>query len=179
MSVTALANRYARALADVAFPKGELPEILEELSVFQGMAESNADLHEVIVNPTIPQNQKEKLLTALIARMKPRQITANFLNLLLRNQRLPHLAEVNMAIRRELDQRLGVVAAEVTTAQALTPAQQAAMQTRLKAVTGKEVRISFKTNPDLVGGVVTRIGSRVFDGSIRNQLETFRAQISQ
>lgn len=179
MSIAALSNRYARALADVIFARGETQTVFDELTAFRKSVDDCADLREVIVNPTIPQAKKEALLAALTTRMKLGQITVNFLNLLLRNQRLAYLDQILAALASEIDNRNGVVAAAVTTSKAVGDAERDALRTRLENATGKKVRLTFDTDPELIGGVVTRIGSRIYDGSIRSQLDRFRGQLSQ
>ena len=179
MSITALANRYARALVDVTAAKGEMKEVFTEISAFQTLVSTHAELREVVVNPTIPQNQKEVLLVTLTTRMKLRPTTVNFLSLLLRNQRLAYLGEIVEALRREIDIRTNVVAADVTTAGALAEAQKVTIEKRLQQVTGKAVRVNYTVDPTIIGGVVSRIGSRIYDGSIRNQLDSYRTALSQ
>lgn len=179
MSITALANRYARALVDVTAAKGEMKEVFDEIGAFQHLIATHAELHEVVVNPTIPQNQKEVLLVTLTTRMKLRPTTVNFLSLLLRNQRLAYLGEIVEALRREIDIRTNVVAADVTTAGALAETQKVTIEKRLQQVTGKAVRVNYTVDPTIIGGVVSRIGSRIYDGSIRNQLDSYRSALSQ
>ena len=116
MSLQTIARRYAIALADVAIERGEAAAVQEELLGWGAMIASNALLKEAFSNPTVPYDQKRKLLEELIQRTKVRQTTANFLQVLLRNQRLSEINEVNKWFGQILDERSGVVAAEVTTA---------------------------------------------------------------
>lgn len=178
MSVQAVARRYATALADVVAARGEAREVREELSAWQRMMESNAQLTEVFRNPTIPYEQKQKVLTALIARTRVRPVTANFLQVLLRNQRLAELGEVNERFAQVLDERAGVVSAEVTTARPVPAATQEALRDRLTKMTGKQVRLSFRTDEELIGGMVTRIGSTIYDGSVRSQLQRVKESLA-
>lgn len=178
MSVQTVARRYATALADVVIARGEALEVREELSVWEQMMQSNAQLMEVFRNPTIPYEQKQKILTTLIERTRVRPLTANFLQVLLRNQRLAELGEVNKRFAQVLDERAGVVSAEVTTARPVPPATQQALSAQLFRLTGKQVRLSFKTDEDLIGGMVTRIGSTIYDGSVRNQLERAKESLT-
>lgn len=175
--MSSLALRYARALADVA--GNELADIHAELKQFQALVDGNPALAEVIANPTIPFDQKEAFLTGLVTKLKPRQTTGNFLGVLLRNQRLTGLPAILEAVAAEIDARNGVVPVEVTTAQPLTVADRRTMERRLKSLTGKDVRVNYKTDADLIGGVVTRIGSRYYDGSVRTQLNEFRRKLSR
>lgn len=178
MSVQTVARRYATALADVVTARGEAQEVQKELIAWETMMQSNEQLLEVFRNPTIPYEQKRKVLNALIARARVRPTTANFLQVLLQNQRLADLNEVNNRFAQILDERSGVVSAEVTTARAVPQASQEALRTKLTALTGKDVRLSFATDEELIGGIVTRIGSTIYDGSVRNQLQQVKERMT-
>lgn len=171
MSSQAVARRYATALADVVLSQGEAIEVRDELIEWESLIKSSPLLQEVIQNPTIPYEQKQKALKELIARTKVRPTTANFLQVLLRNQRLSDLPEINRRFALLLDERAGVVGAEVTSAHPMSETIKSAIEHQLQHLTGRKVRVSFATDEELIGGIVTRIGSTVYDGSIKNQLE--------
>ncbi|HKQ99884.1 MAG TPA: ATP synthase F1 subunit delta [Pyrinomonadaceae bacterium] len=172
-----VARRYATALADVVTARGEAQEVLDELRGWERMMQSNGQLLEVFRNPTIPYEQKRKVLSTLIARSRVRQTTANFLQVLLQNQRLAELSEVNKRFAQVLDERSGVVSAEVTTARPVPQSSQETLRAKLAEMTGKSVRLSFTTDEDLIGGIVTRIGSTIYDGSVRNQLQQVKERM--
>src|SRR5438034_3287174 len=159
MSVQMIARRYASALADVVIERGEAREVQEELNAWQQLFQSNANLQEVFRNPTIALDQKRAVLNKLIERAKPRQTTANFLKVLLQNQRLTELAEINRKFAEILDERAGMVAATVTTARPVPEDSQNSLRQRLASLTKKKVRVDFEQDPELIGGLVTRIGS--------------------
>lgn len=173
-----VARRYATALADVVTARGEAQEVKEELAAWAQMMQSNEQLLEVFRNPTIPYEQKRKVLSALIAHARVRPTTANFLQVLLQNQRLAELSEVNKRFAQILDERSGVVSAEITTARPVAQSSQAALHDKLAAMTGKSVRLSFTTDEELIGGIVARIGSTIYDGSVRNQLQQVRERLA-
>lgn len=173
-----MARRYAAALADVVVARGEAREVQDELSAWESMVASNSDLLEVFRNPTIPYDQKRNVLNALIARARVRPTTANFLQVLLRNQRLSDLSEINKRVARELDDRSGVVLAQVTTARPVPSSLQDGLQERLSNLTGRRVRLQFTVDEDLIGGVTTRIGSTVYDGSVRTHLQQIRQKMA-
>jgi F-type H+-transporting ATPase subunit delta len=173
-----MARRYAAALADVVVARGDAREVQEELSAWESMVAGNSDLLEVFRNPTIPYDQKRNVLNALIARARVRPTTANFLQVLLRNQRLPDLSEINKRFARELDDRSGVVLAQVTTARPVPSSLQDGLQERLSKLTGRRVRLQFAVDEDLIGGVTTRIGSTVYDGSVRTHLQQIRQKMA-
>jgi len=178
MSVQTVARRYASALADVVLERGEAHEVQSELSAWNEMLQANANLREVFANPTIPLDQKRGLLNKLIDRTKPRPTTANFLKVLLQNQRLTELGEINRKFAQILDERAGMIAATVTAARAVPEDAQAKLHNTLATLTGKKVRINFATDPEIIGGLVTRIGSTVYDGSVRSQLQQIKERMT-
>ena len=177
MSVQAVARRYATALADVVISQGEEREVQDELKAWEQLMQSNTQLLEVFRNPTIPYEQKRKVLNTLIARTRVRQTTANFLQVLLQNQRLAELGEVNRRFAQILEERAGVVSAEVTTARPVSASLQEALRSKLADLTGKQVRLNFTTDEELIGGMVTRIGSTIYDGSVRSQLQQVKERM--
>jgi F-type H+-transporting ATPase subunit delta len=142
------------------------------------MIQSSPNLQEVLRNPTIALDQKRAVLNTLIALARPRPTTTNFLKVLLQNQRLTELGEINRKFAEILDERAGTVAATVTTARNVPEAAQQQLHTKLLSLTGKKVRINFATDPDLIGGLVTRIGSTVYDGSVRNHLQLIKEKMA-
>ena len=177
MSIRTIARRYATALADVAIAQGEAREVQEELNAWEEMFAGSTELRQLIESPTVALDEKRKVLRTLINRLRPRPTTANFIMVLLQNQRLDQLAEINKSFSHALDIRSGVVAATVTTAKPLAQGPQESLRASLAALTGKEVRLSFDTDCELIGGLVARIGSTVYDGSVRNQLQQAKERL--
>lgn len=177
MSLRTIARRYASALADVAVARGEGREVQEELIAWESMVASSDELRQLVDSPTIALDEKRKVLNKLIERVGPRRTTSNFIQVLLQNQRLGQLAEINRRFGQMLDERAGVVAATVTTARPIDDVAQEALRTNLAALTGRKVRLSFETDGDLIGGLVARIGSTVYDGSVRNQLQQAKERL--
>jgi F-type H+-transporting ATPase subunit delta len=173
-----MARRYAAALADVVTERGEAREVQEELSAWELMMQGNPDLLEVFRNPTIPYEQKRKVLDTLIARTRVRPTTANLLQVLLRNHRLSELREINLRFAKELDERRGVVVAHVTTARSVPETDRVRLADKLSGLTGRRVRLQFEVDEDLIGGAVTRIGSTVYDGSVRTRLEQIKLRMA-
>ena len=178
MSSQTIARRYATALADVISEQHEESEVRDELSQWEKMFASNASLLEIFSNPTVGYEQKQKVLSELISRTKVRPTTANFLRVLLKNQRMAELPQVIAKLSQILDERSGVISAEVTSAQPLPAATTSALASRLGEITGKKVNLNFATDETLLGGIVTRISSTVYDGSVRNQLERLGEELA-
>lgn len=173
-----MARRYAVALADVVTKQGEAREVKEELAQWVELLAGNDELLEVVRNPTIPYLQKRRVIGALLDRTRPRPSTTNFLQVLLQNQRLADLPEIYNQFSRELDRRSGVVTAKVTTARPVDDSAREKLRSRLTDLTKSQVRLEFGVDENLIGGVVTRIGSTVYDGSVRTQLEQVKKQMA-
>jgi len=178
MSIQTVARRYASALADVVLDRGEAKEVQQELQKWNELLQANANLQEVFRNPTIDLKQKRAVLNKLIERAKPRATTANFLKVLLQNQRLTDLSEINRKFAEILDERAGMVAATVTTARPVPENVQQNLQQKLTAVTQKKVRLDFEQDPELLGGLVARIGSTIYDGSVRSHLQQIKERMA-
>src|SRR5205809_21887 len=178
MSVQTVARRYAFALADVVAESGEAREVQQELKAWEQMLATNDNLRIAFANPTVPLDQKRAVLNRLIEISRPRATTTNFLKVLLQNQRLTELSEINKRFDQVLDERAGLVAATVTTARPIPKDVHDRLEGTLTSLTGKKVRIDFENDPELLGGVVTRIGSTVYDGSVRNQLQQIKERMT-
>lgn len=178
MSLQTIARRYAVALADVVTARNEAREVQEELSTWEEMMRTSPQLVEVFRHPTIPYEQKRRLVNTLIERTRVRPVTANFLQVLLQNHRLADLGEINRSFTQELDRRAGVVTAHVMTARPVAEMTQEALRARLGELTGSRVRLEFEVDEDLIGGIVTRIGSTVYDGSVRTQLQQVKQKMA-
>ena len=171
MSLQTVARRYATALADVAVERHEEREVQQELEAWVSTIEAHPQLKEVFANPTVVYDQKRRVLEDLIAASRVRETTASFLRVLLKNQRLSQLRDVTVRFGQVLDVRAGVVAADVTTARPISEDLKNSLHETLAAMTGQTVRLSFSTDEELIGGFVARIGSTIYDGSVRSRLE--------
>lgn len=179
MSVTTVARRYAEALADVALARNKVEEIDAEVRAFADMLRDSPELHQVFASPVLSQEHKKRVLDAVIERARPGQMTANLLRTMLAHHRLHILGEVYAEFRHRINESRGVVVADVTTAAPLGTEEQARMRERLAEMTGRQVNLQFATDPSLIGGVVTRIGSVVYDGSIRTQLQEIKQRLKE
>jgi F-type H+-transporting ATPase subunit delta len=177
MSVETVARRYATALADVVMNSDQIETVRGELKDWEKLIGENVDLRTALNNPAISHANKEKVLESLLERTHPSRTTSNFLRILLRNGRLTELGEINDRFAAELEERSGVVSAEVVSARELPDGERVALSSNLEKLTGKKVNINFNIDSELIGGVVTRIGSTVYDGSVKTQLENLREQL--
>ena len=177
----ALATRYARALVDVATKAGAAttPEkTAVELADFIAVLNRSAELRGVLVSPAVAPAKKKLIITEIGARLGLSRTTLNFLRVVIDHRRLALLPEMLPAFQALLDERMGVVRAEVASAQAVDPDQQSALAARLGALTGKRARLHFTVDPSLLGGVVARIGSTIYDGSVRGRLQAIGRRLA-
>lgn len=178
MSLQTVARRYASALADVVIERREEREVQSEIQSWASMIADNPQLKEVFANPTIIYDHKVALLEELLTRTRVRETTASFLRVLLRNQRLAQLPEIADRFSQVLDDRGGVVAAEITTARPIPEELKKALHDTLASATGRTVRLTFATDEAIIGGLVARIGSTIFDSSVESNLERLAAGLT-
>ena len=169
------AIRYARALLDVAVKEQADLELVEhELSQFADLFAQFPLLQKVLLNPAVPVPRKRAAVGDLLAQAMFTPMVSKLLALLADRDRLVLLPDLLAAYRDRLLDYRGVVRAEVTTAAPLDAPRAEAIQKGLAALTGRTVRLAAKIDPSIVGGLVARIGSTVYDGSITRQLERMK-----
>jgi F-type H+-transporting ATPase subunit delta len=173
------AARYARALLDVARKEADPQAIENELASFVALFERNPPLEHVLTNPAVPAVKKAALVKELVQRARLSAIIGRLLALLAERDRLVLLPDLLDEYRRRLLDLQGIVRAEVVTAVPLSQDRVAALEQALAAMTGRTVSMEARVDPALIGGVVTKIGSVVYDGSVRRQLEKMRETITQ
>ena len=177
MGVETIARRYGTALADVVLKTGETETIKSELNGWQDLIKSSSDLQDAFSSPAITHAVKEQVLERLLEKTKPSKTTSNFLRILLKNGRLADLGEINEKFASVLEERSGIVIARITSARELPDGEISDFKAKLEKLTGKKVNMNFEIDKEIIGGVVTRIGSKVYDGSVRTKLENLREQL--
>lgn len=177
MNTETIARRYSTALADAVLSGGDAATVKSELSEWGKLFSENADLQSVFGNPSIAHENKVKVLDGLIAKAKPTKTTANFLKVLLQNGRLAEIGEINDRFASVLDERSGLVSAEIISARELPGTERGEFEKNLEKLTGKRVSVKYSVDQNLIGGVVTRIGSTVYDGSVKTKLENLKEQL--
>ncbi len=177
MSIETVARRYATALADVVTKTGETENVRGELQQWETMIVTNSELLNAFRNPSLQQAKKENVLNSLIQRANPSTTTANFLRILLRNGRLTNISQINQKFSSVLEERQGGVSAKIVSARPLSETEKQELRTNLEKMTGKRVSPAFEIDNNIIGGVVTTIGSTVYDGSVKTQLQTLKEQM--
>jgi F-type H+-transporting ATPase subunit delta len=172
------AVRYARALLDVAVKeKADLRAIERQLADFSDLLREYPLLHEVLLNPVVPVHRKRAAVEELTKRARSLPIVARLLLLLASRDRLALLPDLVAAYRERLLDYLKIVRAEVTTAVKLAPDREKAVEQSLANITGRTVTLETRVDPSIIGGVVARIGSTVYDGSVTTQLKKMREKL--
>jgi F-type H+-transporting ATPase subunit delta len=172
-----VANRYARALAEVVAASGEYRKVLEELQDFERAYRESLELKEVFASPAVALPQKMKVLEAIGQRLGESPVTLNFLRVLLAYYRMPLLEEAVQAYRKIANDRLGVVEVTISSASDLSEAERESVAARFKELTGAQVELEFRIESELLGGILAQIGSTVYDGSVRGNLARMREQL--
>jgi F-type H+-transporting ATPase subunit delta len=177
MSLRTSASRYAKALLDVVVQESDPAQIERELSDIVEVMSQHGELRRAMTNPAVPQHARLGVVRALVERARVQPPLAKLLVMLAERGRLellPHLLDV---YRERLLAHSNLVRGSVTSAVPLAPEKVTALEQRLGSLTGKQVRLTVDVDPSLVGGVVARIGSTVYDGSIRTQLDKMKQQL--
>ena len=176
----AAANRYARALVDVVMASASTvqPEdAVRQLRAVEEMIAGSAELRTALLTPAISNARKRAVIGRLLKEMSISELIRNFVYVVINHRRIGMLPEISEAFDLLMDQRLGFVRAEVTSASALDARRNASLEAELSRLTGKRMRLRFAVDSSLLGGAVARIGSTVYDGSIRGQLQQLRRQL--
>jgi F-type H+-transporting ATPase subunit delta len=179
--MAAVAARYARALADVVLQPGreaQADAVERELHAFRDLLQESADLRNALTSPAVKAARKRAVIEKLGERAGLSRTGRNLLFVLSDHRRLPLLGEVLHAFRVLVDERLGYVEAEVTSARPIEDSDRAALEAALARHTGRKVRAHYAVDAGLIGGAVTRIGSTIYDGSVREQLRVLRERLS-
>ncbi|HNV01828.1 MAG TPA: ATP synthase F1 subunit delta [Vicinamibacterales bacterium] len=178
MTARASAKRYARALLDVALAEADASAVERQLARVSGLFTGHADLWAVMTNPAVPAPKKRAVVEAMLPRLEVAPVVAKLLQLLAGRDRLALLPDIVEAYGNRLLDHRRVVRAVVTSAVPLEAERTKALERELAGITGRTVIVSAETDPAIVGGVVARIGSTVYDGSVRRQLEKIRERLA-
>jgi F-type H+-transporting ATPase subunit delta len=172
-------NTYARAFADVVTSSRlDAACTLAETRQIAALVEQSKDLREVWDNPSIPAEQKRAVLDAIVKRAGISRPVRNFVAVLIDKRRTRFLSEIAAQFARDLNERLGIAQAEITTARELSSQERTELETDLSRVTGKTIRANYEQDPKILGGAIARVGSTVYDGSVKGQLERIRQQLT-
>jgi F-type H+-transporting ATPase subunit delta len=178
--MASVVGTYARAFADVAMaPKNHLDpaRALEELHSIEALFKESDQLRRVLENPSIPGDRKRAVLDVITARLGTTREVRNFIAVLTDHRRLPLFSEILKQLQQELDDRQGFAEAQVSTARQLSDPEKQMLEAEITKMTGKKVRARYEQDASLLGGAVVQVGSTIYDGSVKGQLERIREQL--
>ena len=173
----AVARRYASALADVALEQIKADQVKADFDAFAEAFDSSPDLRNFLETPAIGPEQKHRVVEKLSEKAAWDPAVRNFIYLLVDHRRTELLREIQKAFSEELNARLGIAEAEVTSARQLSQDERNRLTSVLERRTGKKIEARFQEEDSLLGGAVVRVGSTVYDGSVREQLNRLREQL--
>jgi F-type H+-transporting ATPase subunit delta len=173
----AVSSRYAAALTDVALKHNGGERIKTGLASFVDAFSASADLRNFLETPAVGYDAKENVIRKLGERMELAPEVRNFIQLLVRNRRTHLLREIQQAFLFDLNARVGIAEAEVQSARELSATEKEQLIRALERRTGKKIQARFDEDRSLLGGIVVRVGSTVYDGSVREQLTRLRQKL--
>lgn len=177
--MAAVLGRYARAYAEVAVKNKLNPE--KTVAEFQQMADvvsNSRELRNVLQNPAVSREQKLKLLDSIIQHIGASKMLRNFLAVLIDHRRIGNIGDVLEQFKQELDRRMGIAEAKVSSVRELSSAEKKSLEQQLAAITGKTVRATYSQDASLLGGVLVRVGSTIYDGSVQGRLQRMRQELA-
>jgi F-type H+-transporting ATPase subunit delta len=172
-----LSRRYAAALADVAIEQRDSAAVKSGLAAFVDVFFESEDLRNSLESPSLEPGTKRQVIEKIAERMDLPPAVRNFLWIIVDHRRTEMLREIESSFREELNARLGIAEAEVTSARSLNEAEKKELTAALERRTGKKIEANFREDKGLLGGAVARVGSTIYDGSVREQLERLRDQL--
>jgi F-type H+-transporting ATPase subunit delta len=181
MTLSAVVSRYANALADVVTSGAggiNAETALNELNLFEATLRGSAELHNALTSPAVPPSRKRAVTGRLAGMLKLSPITRNLLFVLIDKRRIASLPEVIQSFETVADERLGFARADISSPLPLSEPQRAALTAQLERLSGKRIRARFSVDDSLIGGVVAQIGSTIYDGSVRGQLQTLHRRLT-
>lgn len=176
--MASVAGRYASALFELATENNVVGDVEKDLSNFQNLVSESADLREVLASPILSTEEQDAAVSSVLAKIEAGEITSNFFKLITKNRRLAVSSDAITAFQALASKARGEVAAEVISATELNAEQTAALKASLKESVGKDVQLTAKVDPSLLGGLVVKIGSRMVDNSLRTKLATMKAALT-
>jgi len=165
-----IAKRYAKALLELSEASGETEAVKADLDSVAGAFDESAELRSVFLNPNFSDADRREVLKGVIAQSGVKELSAKFMDLLAEKGRFRYIREVAKSYSDLLDLKLGKVKATIVSAEPLGDSDLERVKDRIRSMVGKEVELDVEVDAELIGGIKTKIGSTVYDGSIKNQL---------
>jgi F-type H+-transporting ATPase subunit delta len=174
-----LARRYARALLDIGQEEKQLRRILGEVEGFAGMLSGTPEIHDMLFAAHVNRRDKAEWLAGAVGKLGFLAVTKNFLLLLVDKERMDVLPQILVELRRMVEELEGIERVEVTSPAGLSAAQRDQLSAAIAAKTGKKIELEEKIDPAVLGGMVVKVGSTVYDGSVRTQIHQIRENLQK
>ena len=174
MSYDSIARRYARAIFELGKEEGQVAQLADQIASFAAVYDDNEELKTVLENPLVQEEARLAIVTEIAQRVGATGTAQRAIRLVTQRRRLRALPDIARHLRRQVDEDAKVVRAHVTTATQPSPSYLETLKSEIEKSTGQKVVITHSVDPSLIGGVVTAIGDRVVDGSLRSRLKSFR-----
>jgi F-type H+-transporting ATPase subunit delta len=179
MVTGSLSRRYAKAIFDIGLQQGDLTKLGQDIrSLAKAMNESK-ELQSVLTNPALRRADRRRVVDGLLQSIGVQTASRNMVYILLEGERLANVPGISRALDEMIEAKAGRVTAEVTSAKPLDPSQLSQINAALEKLSGKKVSVTTRQDPELLGGVVAKVGDTVYDGSLRTQLRTLRDELSK
>ena len=172
--VNEIAGRYATALFDLAEDQNQLDAVADDLLQLNSMLDDSEDLRSLVRSPVISRDDQQKGLGAVLEKMEAKDLTKKFVGYVAANRRAFALRAMIKGYLAALAERRGEVTAEVTSAKPLTKTRLTAIEKALKEAVGSKVAVTPTVNPDIIGGLIVKVGSRMVDSSVSTQLQKLK-----
>lgn len=177
--ISGVAERYASSLFELALESGSVDKVGSDLDRFQALLDESEDLRRLVASPVFSAEEQSNAVAAVAEKAGIAGLVGNFLKVVAGNRRLFAIPGMIRAFRVIAAQHRGEITAEVTSAHALSAAQESELKSALKGVTGKDVTIAVKIDPSILGGLVVKVGSRQIDTSLRTKLSTLKLALKE
>ncbi len=179
MITGSLSRRYAKAIFEIGSDQGGLDKLGADLRSLAKAMNESAELRSTLISPAIQRSDRKKVIDGLLQQIGVVSTLRNVVYLLLDGERLSSLPAISRELDQMIEAKAGRVTAEVTSAKPLDPAQLSQITAALEKLSGKKISVVKREDPELLGGVIAKVGDTVYDGSLRTQLRTIRDELSK
>ena len=179
MKAKGVARRYAKAILDTTKSDKEIQEVGKELDLFSDMYNTSDELRKVLLHPGIGDNSKTNIIGELAKKLKLSTRTIKALEIIRGNGRIDLIGEISESFNDMAEEKLGEVTVRVDSAHEVSTVESGELEKLFSTITGKRAKVTVKVDGSLIGGIVARVGSKVYDGSISNQLKMMKIKLGQ
>jgi F-type H+-transporting ATPase subunit delta len=174
---TTLARRYAKALIQIGQEQDSLDKYGEDLTALTEMVDASKELRELLINPVFTKDDKKRIAGEVLTQMGTDLMVKNFVNVLIDRKRIDQLSGIEKAFRQKVDEIKGITRGEVVSAEPLSEDELGRVTDALSNISGKQVLVTTEVDPNLIGGLLAKVGDMVFDGTIRTQLNQLKESL--